>query len=335
MASIQKIGRNKGYAYKVQIRRKGFSSISRIFESKELALNFAKSVENDREKMLAFGEVRNQIKLDKLVDDYFYRGYQGKRPKEQRWKINYWINHIGNKNIGDINRYDILSGINNLPSHYKNSTINRFKAAISALLTFAVNEYDLKDNPARLVKSRPENNQRTRYLSEDERKRLLKESKNSSWDKFYLLILLALTTGARRSEITNLKWADIDFINKTATVNQTKNGEPRVLPLTNSVINEMQSFNQDFELIFHSPKKPDKPYDFRKQWVKLLKMADINDFTFHCIRHSTASYLAQQGVSLIEISSILGHKQIQVTMRYSHLAISNKQQLIEKYFGEV
>ena len=83
MASIQKIGRNKGYAYKVQIRRKGFSSISRIFESKELALNFAKSVENDREKMLAFGEVRNQIKLDKLVDDYFYRGYQGKRPKEQ------------------------------------------------------------------------------------------------------------------------------------------------------------------------------------------------------------------------------------------------------------
>ena len=83
MASIQKIGRNKGYAYKAQIRRKGFSSISRIFESKELALNFAKSVENDREKMLAFGEVRNQIKLDKLVDDYLYRGYQGKRPKEQ------------------------------------------------------------------------------------------------------------------------------------------------------------------------------------------------------------------------------------------------------------
>jgi len=335
MASIQKIGRNKGYAYKVQIRRKGFSSISRIFESKELALNFAKSVENDREKMLAFGEVRNQIKLDKLVDDYFYRGYQGKRPKEQRWKINYWINHIGNKNIGDINRYDILSGINNLPIHYKNSTINRFKAAISALLTFAVNEYDLKDNPARLVKSKPENNQRTRYLSEDERKRLLKESMSSNWDKFYLLILLALTTGARRSEITNLKWSDIDFINKTATVNQTKNGEPRVLPLTNSVINEMQSFNQDFELIFHSPKTPDKPYDFRKQWVKLLKKADINDFTFHCIRHSTASYLAQQGVSLIEISSILGHKQIQVTMRYSHLAISNKQRLIEKYFGKV
>ena len=335
MASIQKIGRNKGYAYKVQIRRKGFSSISKIFESKELALNFAKSVENDREKMLAFGEVRNQIKLDKLVDDYFYRGYQGKRPKEQRWKINYWINHIGNKNIGDINRYDILSGINNLPSHYKNSTINRFKAAISALLTFAVNEYDLKDNPARLVKSKPENNQRTRYLSDDERKRLLKESMSSNWDKFYLLILLALTTGARRSEITNLKWSDIDFINKTATVNQTKNGEPRVLPLTNSVINEMQSFNQDFELIFHSPKTPDKPYDFRKQWVKLLKKADINDFTFHCIRHSTASYLAQQGVSLIEISSILGHKQIQVTMRYSHLAISNKQRLIEKYFGEI
>jgi len=88
-------------------------------------------------------------------------------------------------------------------------------------------------------------------------------------------------------------------------------------------------------LIFHSLKTPDKPYDFRKQWVKLLKMADINDFTFHCIRHSTASYLAQQGVSLIEISSILGHKQIQVTMRYSHLAISNKKKLIEKYFGEI
>ena len=84
MASIQKIKRDNSIRYRVQIRRKGFSSISRIFESKELALNFAKNVENDREKMLAFCEVKNQIKLDKLVDDYLYRGYQGKRPKEQK-----------------------------------------------------------------------------------------------------------------------------------------------------------------------------------------------------------------------------------------------------------
>ena len=89
MASIQKIKKGNSIRYRVQIRRKGFSSISRIFESKERALNFAKNVENDRENMLAFGEVKNQIKLDKLVDDYFYRGYQGKKPKEQRWKINY------------------------------------------------------------------------------------------------------------------------------------------------------------------------------------------------------------------------------------------------------
>jgi len=103
----------------------------------------------------------------------------------------------------------------------------------------------------------------------------------------------------------------------------------------NSVINEMQLFNQDFELIFNSSIKPTKAYEFRKEWIKALKRAEIDDFRFHDLRHTCASYLAQNGASLLEIADVLGHKQIQMTKRYAHLCVSHKQKLINKYFGEI
>jgi len=71
---------------------------------------------------------------------------------------------------------------------------------------------------------------------------------------------------------------------------------------------------------------------FRKEWIKALKRAEIDDFRFQDLRHTCASYLTQNGASLLEIADVLGHKQIQMTKRYAHLCVSHKQKLIEKYF---
>jgi integrase len=173
-------------------------------------------------------------------------------------------------------------------------------------------------------------------LSDSERSRLFKAVRQSSWDKLYLLVLLAITTGARKGELVNLRWADVDLDRQTAYVATTKNGEPKVLPLTDSVVVELSKFkNQEPELIFNSEITTDSPFCFYKQWKKALLSADIENFRFHDLRHTTASYLAQSGATLLEIADVLNHKQIQMTKRYAHLCIDSKAKLINNVLGGI
>jgi len=173
-------------------------------------------------------------------------------------------------------------------------------------------------------------------LSEAERTPLFSSCRASHWDKLYLIVLLAITTGARKGELTKLRWNDIDFERRTAYVSTTKNGQPKVLPLTDSVIRELQVFNKnDSHLIFESKVKRDVAYCFTKPWKKALEDAEIKDFRFHDLRHSCASYLAQSGASLLEIADVLGHKQISVTKRYAHLCIEHKSSLINRVMGSI
>jgi integrase len=336
MASIQKVKNSKGFSYRVYIRRHGIKAITKTFPSRKLAVEFSLKVEGDRKMQLAFGGGGSDTTFKDLVDEYLLKGYQGKRPKEQRGKLKYWLGMFNSYKLIDITRRDISNGLFNLSDDLSNATINRYKAAISAVFTYACRELDLPDNPVRHIPSRPENNLRVRYLSNDERGRLFKACKTSRWSKLYLLVLAAITTGARRGELLSLRWDDIDFDRRTAYVVTTKNGQPKVLPLTANVISELSKFNhKNRTLIFNSEIKPDRQMCFTKVWKSALSDADIDNFRFHDLRHTTASYLAQSGASLLEIADVLGHKQISVTKRYAHLCIDHKQQLIEGVMSDL
>ena len=271
-----------------------------------------------------------------LVEEYLYKEYRGTRLKEQGRKLGYWSEILGEKLIIDITKNDIYDGLQQLPYDLTNATINRYKAAISVVFSYACNALDLPENPVRKIPSLPENNERTRFLSEAERKSLFRSCRASHWDKLYLIVLLAITTGARKGELTKLRWNDIDFERRTAHVSTTKNGQPKVLPLTDSVMKELQLFDtKDSSLIFASKVKEEVAYYFTKPWKKALEDADIEDFRFHDLRHSCASYLAQSGASLLEIADVLGHKQISVTKRYAHLCIEHKSCLINRVMGGI
>ena len=106
--------------------------------------------------------------------------------------------------------------------------------------------------------------------------------------------------------------------------------------MTDSVIKELQLFDtKDNSLIFASKVKEEVAYCFTKPWKKALEDADIEDFRFHDLRHSCASYLTQLGASLIEITDVLGCKQISVTMRYAHLCIEHKLGLMNRVMGSI
>ena len=336
MAYIQKVKRKQDNAYRVFITVDSEKRVTKTFNTKRSAVQFANSIESDRNKLLAYTQSKSRTLLSLVIDKYLNDEYKGTRVNDERVKLNFWIKALSDKPIIDITTTDINEALGTLPGHFKNATINRYVAAISVVFSYAVREYGIQVNPIYKIPSLPENNERTRFLSDDERTRLFHSGRASHWDKLYLIVLLAITTGARKGELTKLKWSDIDFERRTAYVSTTKNGQPKVMPLTNEVVKELNRFkDQEPELIFNSEIKTDKPYEFRKLWLKALDKAEIDNFRFHDLRHTCASYLAMNGCSLLEIADVLGHKQISMTARYSHLCVSHKQKLIKKHFGDI
>jgi len=338
MATIQKLVRKKGVGYRVIIRKKGVKPISKVFKSKKLAVQFANKLESDREYLMAYGQdkVCHKLTLSELIYDYMSNVYSGKYPKAEQGKLNVWLINLGDLFIDSITVNNISDALVNISIGKANATINRYKAAISVVFTYACRQYNLASNPVQLIPSKREDNHRVRYLSTLERERLLKACKEATWSKLYLLVLIAITTGARRGELLGLRWNDIDFERQTAYVQTTKNGQPKVLPLTANAVKELIKFRQqDDSLVFNSEIKPDKAFCFNKQWEKALKTSKVEDFTFHCLRHTCASYLAQSGASLLEIADVLGHKQISVTKRYAHLCIDHKEKLINSVMSNL
>ena len=337
MATIQKLSNNSGVSYRVLIRKKGLKVISKTFSTKRLASQFALKIESDTKAQQAVGGMSNTTTFIFASKDYLLNRYPGIRPpRSHEGRIEYWDKWLGDKQLADITKTDIASGLKELPDRLSNTTVNKYKAAASVVLSYACREFDLPDNPVRHIRSLSEPSGRVRFLSDSERKLLFNSCLDSQWGKLYLLVMMAITTGSRKGELMNLRWVDIDFDRQTAYVETTKNGQPKVLPLTDEVVKELNRFKeQEPALIFNSEIKPNKSYEFYKLWKKALEQANINDFRFHDLRHTTASYLAQSGASLLEIADVLGHKQIQMTKRYAHLCIDHKQKLINSVMSNL
>jgi integrase len=153
--------------------------------------------------------------------------------------------------------------------------------------------------------------------------------------------VLALSTGARKMEIVGLKWKDIDLERGTIILHETKNGERRVIPITGYARSLMQAQheNRDKKCDYVFPSKAKcQPIDIRTAWENVLTKAGIDDFRFHDLRHSAASYLAMNGATLAEIAEVLGHKTLQMVKRYAHLSEAHTHKVVasmnEKIFGE-
>lgn len=228
------------------------------------------------------------------------------------------------------------------PKQYQRSgaTANRYLAALSHLFTIAVKEWRLVDrNPVRDVSKKKEARGRVRFLSDEERDALLSACQESAWSGLLTLVLLAISTGARRGELIHLKWIDVDLKKNRAVVQDSKNGDARVLPLVAKALEALRELrlkdSARSEYVFPQPSGFPGPYEnFDAHWYAALDTACIEDLRFHDLRHTTASYLAQQGASLLEIADTLGHRTMQMVKRYSHLTQTHKVSVIERMAKE-
>jgi integrase len=169
----------------------------------------------------------------------------------------------------------------------------------------------------------PQPRGRQRYLTTTELDHLLDVAKKA--DPLVAEgIVVALTTGLRESEMLRLDWADIDFNAAKLTVHESKTGEPRKVHLPAPTIAALKRQPQQMvgpEFVFPTPtgKARIDVYAFARRWRVVRAAAKLEDFRWHDLRHSTASFLAGKGASLPMIGSVLGHKSVATTARYSHL----------------
>jgi integrase len=213
------------------------------------------------------------------------------------------------------------------------NTVSRYLTALSAPLTVAVRDYHWLDtNPLRAVAKPPQPPHRERCLSAEELERLLRACQRSRNPHLHLAVVLALSTGARKNELLQRTWSDLDLAQGTLRLARTKNGERRAVPLVGQALTLLRARaavpgRSRWVFPRHDGQKPgflDKP------WVTACRSAALEDFHFHDLRHTAASYLAMSGASLREIADVLGHKSLTQTMRYAHLTAPYTRGVVER-----
>jgi integrase len=368
MASIQKIESplTGEISYRAQIRVRGRSE-SATFPKKSEAVEWAGSIETAIREGKHFPHAAaKRITFDTLAKSYVENAL-GDFDKKQRatrvQQVTWWSEHFKGKTVVEITSDAIKLGRDACaaemftrgkerenkktgevvqPKQYKRTpaTVNRYVAALSAVLTYAINEHVpplLTVNPVSTITRKKEPKGRIRFLSDDERTRLLDACAKSPWPALRALVLLAITTGARRTEMTTLRWSDVDMTTGRALVRESKNDEPRTLILTGEALKALQGLEGEraakpkdkrSEFVFHDEQGGAMQF-FDSDWHAALDMAGIGNFRFHDLRHTTASYLAAQGRSLLEIADVLGHKTLAMVKRYSHLVVDHKAGVIE------
>tara|TARA_R100000988_G_scaffold103834_1_gene86328 strand:+ start:482 stop:1264 length:783 start_codon:yes stop_codon:yes gene_type:complete len=256
--------------------------------------------------------------------------------------IKFWRNRLSEKLVTEVTAEDIDEALHEIARKRTGSTVNRYKSHLSSVF-IAFNRHPTYKrlrfaNPVRseFVSSFPENAPKNRFLSPKEQQRLLAAARASHWDRLYLLVLMALTTGARRGELLKLTWGDLDFDQKIARLETTKNKESRLLPLLQPVIEELLRFRgKGDHLIFPSTVSDARPFDFKKAWQRALSTAGLPGVRFHDLRHTAASNMVSAGRTLFETGTLLGHKQSSTTMRYAHLAHHHTSKMAEEVWSSL
>ena len=343
MATIEKRENGGNLSYRVKVRLKGYPTQTATFKR----LTDARKWANQTEASILEGRHFKTVEAKKhTLKEMLVRYKENILPKLKSGKdrlkhINYWIDKIGDYSLSDIRpplivecKDELLNQTTNRGAKRSGSTVNRYLATLSHAFSIAVKEWQwVEENPLNKVSKLAEAKGRVRFLSEEERESLLNECKKSENKYLYLIVVLALSTGARKGEIMSLKWEDIDFNRCVATFHDTKNKEIRLAPIKGLALDLMtehakvRRITNDY--VFPA-KIGEKSIDIRTAWENALERAEIKNFRFHDLRHTAASYLAMNGATLAEIAEVLGHKTLQMVKRYAHLSEAHTASVVER-----
>lgn len=196
----------------------------------------------------------------------------------------------------------------------------------------------VKENPAKDVDLLKVDNRRERFLNDDEVRRLFEALPASGHPMLPYILPMLLLTGARKREVLDARWEDLDYDNRLWRIPVTKAGRPRTVPMSDGMMAILGSVPRvdGSSYVFPNPDTGLPYVATHKAWDAIRKEAGLSDVRLHDLRHSFASILVNSGRSLYEVQHLLGHTQIKTTERYAHLqqqTLMNAANLVTRVVG--
>ena len=245
--------------------------------------------------------------------------------------MNRWIQALGNLNVCKISPRHIEQVLTAMTfDGYAPATVLRHLTVLKATLNDAKRLGLLQENPACRVKPPKVNNVLLRYLSPEQEASLYEHLSQ----KYHSIVKVALNTGCRQGELLRLRWNDVDWNIGVITIQETKSGDSRRVPLNSEVQNVFVAL---FEQT--SPASPDRIFPFddrylRRAFEKAVKASELAPFRFHDLRHTFASRLAMQGCNDRILMALGGWKSPRMLSRYAHLTPTHLWQAVEGLVGD-
>lgn len=237
--------------------------------------------------------------------------------KEDILKLAWMQQFLRGRSLAEITREEIAAIGEKKRKAASAATANRFLALIRAILRRACADWEWIDKVPK-VRMYPEAKRRVRWLKPEEVGRLIQELPVHQQD----VVLFALATGLRQSNIRELSWQQVDLVQRTAWIpdEEAKNGEDIHVSLSQFAVEILQrQMGKHPEAVF--------TYDGRRVgqlnttgWRSALKRAGIENFRWHDLRHTWASWLVQSGTPLYALQEMGGWKSTEMIRRYAHLA---------------
>ena len=271
-------------------------------------------------------------------------------------RIRFWVDELGPLQVDQISEDQVDQAISRLVARGKlkggtgkdrgqptgqplsGSTINRFVSTLAGLFKYARRLRVLPRShvpPTRGFEKAPEPVDPDKYFRPEEVERLLAVARvvDQRWKKLPALIVLGFHTGVRIGNLKELRWEDIDFEAKTASIAVTKNGRPHIAPLTESCIEELQKLSKgDPASLIYKSYLTEKAFNHRYLLNKACKEADFEGRTFHWLRHGCGSALASAGVSQAQIMQVMAHRTLSASARYMHSNVEDRKSVVERVF---
>ena len=324
MATIRK----RGTKWQVQVRRVGVRSVSRSFHVRKDAEAWARQMEvqADRCELPDDPRALHQMTLGQLVERYRDTVSIQKRGSEvERIVLAAFLRHsICGKRLSEIGPEDFAVYRDERLRTIKPSTLKRELSPLHNMFAVARDEWGLplRENPLDKVRLKSAPNNRERRLKDGELDRLLLAARSCRNRLIGPIVLLAIETGMRRSEILNLRWEHIQTDSSSLLIPHTKNGHFRLIPLTTGVIKILNGLSEKEARVF-----PISANAFRLAWERLRARAGAADLHFHDLRHEAISRFFEKGLNVPEVALISGHRDPRMLFRYTH---PKPQAIVEK-----
>lgn len=316
-------GQRDGRRYPIHIGH--FPAISPE-EARRTALEYKAQLDRGEDPTAARRAIKEEPTLAEFFEEYAKdaeaRGKASIRDDRNRFARRL-AEKFGSRKLSQVSKKEVSQYHTALLDELSPASCNRILVLLSAVYRKAIDWEVTTSNPCTGVKQHPERNARTRFLDESEMAAFVAACRADENQTAACLLIGLLLCGLRKSELKNARWADVNLDRGELRLHKTKNGDSRVVLLSDDMVAHLTALPSRNVSPWLFPgrdgKKPlnnaDKPFQ------RIVERAGLagTGFTIHCIRHTFASWMAINGFSLVIIGNALGHRSQAMSARYAHL----------------